>query len=293
MTNTRYSFAADEHLFAEMDEDMSLEANFCAMAICRELSGRALDGVTEVCPANASYQVTYDPDRIAPEKLLGILKEIDEEVGSATQIVADCTIFDVPVLYDDPWTKECMKQFRDRHQDPNATDLEYSARVNDLPSVEAFIGAHSSAPWFVAGVAFVAGVPFLFQMTPRERQLEVPKYLRPRTDTPALALGHGGCFSAIYAVQGAGGYQMLGIIPTPIFDRTQTLPDFKRSMILLNPGDILQFRPIDRNEYDSLRAQVDAGTFKYRSNQVQFSLADYLADSDANNARLVEALDGD
>jgi urea carboxylase len=290
--STRYSFAADEHLFVELAEDMSLEANFRSMAICRELSERALDGITEICPANASYLVRYDPDRIAPQKLREILEDIDRQVGGATQIVADCTIFDVPVLYDDPWTRDCMTKFRDRHQDPLATDLEYAARVNGLPSVKAFIDAHSAAPWFVSGVAFVAGVPFLFQMTPRERQLEVPKYLRPRTDTPALTIGHGGCFSCIYAVPGAGGYQMFGITPAPILDPSRTLPDFKHSMILLNPGDILRFRAIERAEYDALRAQVEAGTFTFTSRRVRFSLADYLVDPDASNARLVEALDG-
>ena len=32
----------------------------------------------------------------------------------------------------------------------------------------------------------VSGLPFLYQMVDRPRQIEVPKYLRPRTDTPKL-----------------------------------------------------------------------------------------------------------
>jgi urea carboxylase len=67
-------------------------------------------------------------------------------------------------------------------------------------------------------VGFVAGLPFLYQMVDRPRQLEVPKYLRPRTDTPKLTVGYGGCFTAIYSVRGAGGYQMFGITPVPIYD---------------------------------------------------------------------------
>jgi allophanate hydrolase subunit 1 len=68
---------------------------------------------------------------------------------------------------------------------PTSTDLEYAARINGLADVEAFIAAHSGAPWFVSMVGFVAGLPFMFQMVERERQLQVPKYLRPRTDTPS------------------------------------------------------------------------------------------------------------
>ena len=89
---------------------------------------------------------------------------------------------------------------------------------------------------------FVAGLPFLFQMVPRERQLEVPKYVRPRTDTPALTVGHGGCFGCIYSVRGAGGYQMFGITPVPIYDPGQDLPDFEDFMVLLQAGRHRQVR---------------------------------------------------
>ncbi len=46
----------------------------------------------------------------------------------------------------------------------------------------------------------------MYQMVEREKQIEVPKYLRPRTDTPKLTVGHGGCFGCIYSVRGGGGY---------------------------------------------------------------------------------------
>ena len=85
-------------------------------------------------------------------------------------------------------------RFRERHQDPTGTDLEYAARINGYTGVPDFIQAHSGAPWFVSMVGFVAGLPFMYQMVEREKQIEVPKYLRPRTDTPKLTVGHGGCF---------------------------------------------------------------------------------------------------
>jgi urea carboxylase len=85
------------------------------------------------------------------------------------------------------------------------TDLEYAAKINGYADVASFVAAHSGSPWFVSMVGFVAGLPFLYQMVERQRQIEVPKYLRPRTDTPKLTVGHGGCFSCVYSVRGAGG----------------------------------------------------------------------------------------
>ncbi len=70
----RYSWGGDEFVFVEMAEEMSLRANFQVMAITKELRDLRLDGVLEICPANASYQVRYDPDVLDPHELLGTLR---------------------------------------------------------------------------------------------------------------------------------------------------------------------------------------------------------------------------
>jgi allophanate hydrolase subunit 1 len=139
-------------------------------------------------------------------------------------------------------------------------------------------------------VGFVAGLPFLYQLVERAKQIEVPKYLRPRTDTPKLTIGHGGCFSCIYSVRGAGGYQMFGITPAPIFEPSQGLPYLKDFMCLFRPGDIVKWKPIDREQYDAAVKEVEAGRFDLKIRPVQFSLSRFLADPAGTNAKLVEAL---
>ena len=290
---TRYSWGGDDHVFVELDEAMSLEANFRVMAITRKLREQEVDGVFDICPANASYQVRYDPDVIAPQALVDQLRSIDDEVGDALDFELSTRIVEIPVLYQDPWTHETLMRFRDRHQNPDGTDIEFAARINGLAGPEAFIEAHSGSPWFTSMVGFVAGLPFLFQMVPRERQLEVPKYLRPRTDTPALTIGHGGCFGCIYSVRGAGGYQMFGITPAPIYDPTQQLPDFSDFVCFFRPGDIVKFTAIDRAGYDGVRAEVEAGRYRIRQRPVEFSLQPFLDDPDRYNAALLEVLRAD
>ena len=288
----RYSFGGDDHIYVELDEEMSLKANFRAMAITTVLDGRGLDGVIDICPANASYQVRFDPLVIHPRELLEKLQQIEGEVGDASGFDLDTTIVEVPVLYNDPWTNETGGRFRTHHQDPDATDLEYAAQLNGFATVDAFIEAHSAAPWFTSMVGFVAGLPFLFQMVPRSRQLEVPKYLRPRTDTPKQTIGYGGCFTAIYSVRGAGGYQMFGVTPGPIYDPTQQHPDFEDFMVFFKPGTIAKFEPIDRSTYDEYAAQVAAREFRFKQRAVKFSLREFEADPDAYNAGLLEVLHG-
>jgi urea carboxylase len=291
--SARYSWGADEHLFVEVAEEMSLEAYFRSMAIVTALRERPPDGVLDVCPANASYQVRFDPDRLAPADLLALAQRVEAEVGDARDFELETRIVEIPVLYGDPWTHETLMRFRDRHQDPEATDLEFAARINGFADVQAFVDAHCGAPWLASMVGFVAGLPFLYQMVPRDRQLEVPKYVRPRTDTPALTVGHGGCFGCIYSVRGAGGYQMFGITPLPIYDPGQSLPDFKEFVCFFRPGDIVKFTGIDRDRYDELREGAEAGDVQIRQREVSFHPPEFTEDPDAYNRRLEEVLHGD
>jgi allophanate hydrolase subunit 1 len=272
-----------------MDEEMSLDAFFKSLAMSNAAREANIDGVREICPANASFQVRYDPDVIAPEDMMAKLKEL-EKIAIDAEKRLETRIIEVPVFYRDPWTHECVMRFRERHQDPSGTDLDYAARINGYDSVEAFIEAHHSAPWFVSMVGFVSGLPFLYQLVERDKQIEVPKYLKPRTDTPKQTVGYGGCFSCIYSVRGAGGYQMFGITPMTIFDADQKVSYLKDFMVFFKPGDIVKWKPIDRAEYDRILKAVEDGTYKPRIASVTFDLQDFNGDMEGTNAKLMEAL---
>ncbi|WP_037312616.1 5-oxoprolinase subunit B family protein [Ruegeria halocynthiae] len=286
---TRYTYGGDEHIYVEMDDEMSLDAFFKSLSMSNAVRDAKIDGVTEICPANASFQVKYDPDVISPAQMMEQIKNLEHKAEDADKRLKT-RIIEIPVFYQDPWTHETVMRFRERHQDPNGTDLDYAARINGFDSVDAFIEAHHAQPWFVSMVGFVAGLPFLYQLVERDKQLQVPKYLRPRTDTPKQTVGYGGCFSCIYSVRGAGGYQMFGITPMTIFDPTQKVSYLRDFMVFFKPGDIVKWKPIDRAEYDRILAEVEAGTYAPRIAEVDFDLDAFNADMAGTNAKLMEAL---
>lgn len=287
----RYTFGGDEHLFVECSEEMSLEAFFNSMSMTTGIRESKIKGVTEICPANASFQIKFDPDVIHPNDILKEVQAI-EVAAAKSEPVITTRIVEIPVFYNDPWTHETLMRFRERHQEPTGTDLEYAARINDYGSVDDFVAAHSGSPWFVSMVGFVSGLPFMYQMVERQRQIQVPKYLRPRTDTPRLTVGHGGCFGCIYSVRGAGGYQMFGITPMPIYDPTQTTSYLKDFMVFFRPGDIVKFKPIDREAYDQAVEDVDKGRFAPPIREVKFDLREFQKDIDGYNAKLEGVLHG-
>lgn len=288
---TRYTFGGDEHLFVECSDEMSLEAFFKSLSMAKGVRESRIRGVTEICPANASFQIKFDPDIIKPDDVLKEVRAIEGAAERAEPVIRT-RIVEIPVFYNDPWTHETLMRFRERHQDPGGTDLDYAARINGYDAVTDFVAVHSGSPWFVSMVGFVAGLPFMYQMVERQRQIEVPKYLRPRTDTPKLTVGHGGCFGCIYSVRGAGGYQMFGITPMPIFDPTQTTSYLRDFMVFFRPGDIVKFKPIDRDAYDQAVEDVDKGRFAPPIRDVSFDLREFQKDIAGYNTKLEGVLNG-
>ncbi|MBD8004123.1 5-oxoprolinase subunit B family protein [Bacillus norwichensis] len=267
---TRYEYGGDEFIFVELSEEMSLEVNFQAMAITKRLKEEQLSGILDICPSNASYMVRFEPEKIHPDELISKLKEL-EQTTSIDDFELSSRMVDVPVLFEDPWTHEALMRFRDRHQDPNSTDLEYTARINGFDSTDALIDAMTGAPYLVTMIGFVPGLPWCYQMVPRDQQIEAPKYVRPRTFTPERAFGLGGAFSVIYPVDGAGGYQLFGIAAAPIFEKDSKLYDFQDTMTFPKQGDIFRYRSVTREEYDSIREEVEKGTFRYLTKEISFT----------------------
>ncbi|MBC7762899.1 MAG: carboxyltransferase domain-containing protein [Candidatus Saccharibacteria bacterium] len=288
----RYTWGGDEFLFIEIDEAMSLRANFTANAMAAQLAEDAVAGVVDICPANASLLIRFDPDVVPHHEIEARMRRIESAVENIVHPTLATRVVEVPVWYDDPFTGATGARFRKGHQRPEGNDLDFAAEENHLSSAAEFITRHHSSPWLVSMVGFVAGLPFMFQIVPQDEQLEVPKYLSPRTDTPALTVGHGGCFACIYSVRGAGGYQMFGIAAAPIFDPAQKLPDFSDFMVFFKPGDIVKFKPIGEEEYERIQAEIKTGTYTYRQASVVFDLERALADPAGYNRQIMEALNG-
>jgi urea carboxylase len=278
MPITRYDYGGDEYILVIFNEAMDLETNFKILAVRQEIQHRNIPGVIETCPANASYMVHFHPEVIYPDRLIRELKDIEHTVQHSGALRS--RLVDIPVLFDDPWTRECAQRFGDRHQDPSVSNLEYLMRINGYASKEAFIAAYCDRPYWISMVGFVPGTAWCYRMVSPDRAIQAPKYVRPRTDTPERAVAHGGVFLCIYPVRGPGGYQMIGMSAVPVYDPEERLPDLRGRYILAEAGDRWKFRPIDMDEYNDIRAKVDARTYRYRIIEQEFRPNLYLQDPD-------------
>jgi urea carboxylase len=85
---------------------------------------------------------------------------------------------------------------------------------------------------------------------------------------------------------------MFGITPMPIYDPKQKIRYLRDFMILFKPGDMVQFKPIDRAGYDQIVDHVANDRFELRIRPVTFVLEDFHKDPAGYARKLEEALNG-
>lgn len=257
----RFLNAGDRFVLLELCNSMRLEQNLQAIQLADRLLEAGVAGIIETLPMFVSVLIHYDSLVLLPERLKDIVRTIWQDILEQTDIVVPSRLLEIPVMYCDPWTRECVEDYS-RKIRAIEDDPTFVARINGLAGPDELVRRHSSTQHWVGGVGFRPGTPDMLPLDPR-CTLSIPKYNPPRLWTPEGSVGVGGGFTSIYPMLSPGGYHLIGRTPVPIFSLEKRLAPFRSKATLLVPGDRIKFRPIVRDEYDAIRAEVEAGTYRY------------------------------
>lgn len=162
---------------------------------------------------------------------------LKELVNSASAEKKKLTrLYELPVCYDDEF----------------GLDLEEVSEKNDLSKQE-IIERHTAPDYTIYFTGFLPGFLYLGGL---DEKLEIPRKTEPRLEIEKGAVGLAGNQTGIYPQKSAGGWQIIGNCPVPLFDTSSVPPtDFQ-------PGYKLQFYQVSREKYDEIREAVQNETFK-------------------------------
>ncbi|MFT9850081.1 5-oxoprolinase subunit B family protein [Aneurinibacillus sp. REN35] len=277
LSKTKFQFIGDEYIFAEISRDMSLESNFKALAITNDIRRRNIPGIIDICPANASYLVRFNPEIISPIDLQDYLKEIDITKSNPSELNLKVKIVEIPTWYDDPVTREYSQRYKLHHQTSDFSNFEFVMKINGFSDKQAFINAHSQMPYLITMVGFSPGTAWEFPLgLHKDEIIQTPKYVSPRTETPRNSVGIGGAFTVVYPDSLPGGYQLIGMSAVPVINIKNSLEDLKDTYFLARPGDMWKHRPIDESEYQRIVTEVSKGTYRYHMKSITFVAEEYL-----------------
>jgi inhibitor of KinA len=197
----------------------------------RALELAALPGVIELAPAYTTIGVFFDPARNSGHSPFESLQKAIEHALSVSTMLSEAEteapVREVPVCYDDA-------EF--------APDLGDVARTANLAADEA-VRRHASAIYRVNCVGFTPGFPYLSGLPP---EIATPRRAVPRKEIPAGSVAIGGAQTGIYPRKSPGGWNVIGRTPLRLFDVKREPP------AMFQIGDRIRFRPVSREEFDSL-----------------------------------------
>ncbi|MBW3098030.1 5-oxoprolinase subunit B family protein [Pseudohoeflea coraliihabitans] len=257
----RFLPGGDRFMEVELGDGMDFVLNFRVHSLASAIREEKIKGVIELVPELASMMVSYDPAQISYDDLSKEITRLHEAAGQGEIADLPSRLFSIPVLYFDPWTDECIEDYRAKVA-AKTPDPDLICELNNVADRAALRRLHASSEYWVAALGFWPGLCSLMPLDDRAR-LVAPKYDPPRTWTPKGAIGLGGALTCIYPDQTPGGYQLLARTPVPTFDREQRLSAFKDSLALFRPGDRVRFQPIEREEYDWIEARVEDGSYQH------------------------------
>lgn len=178
------------------------------LALLTSLRAEPIAGIEELVPAARTILITFRPAALSAAALAHAVRQRKLD---ARETRVDKRI-EIPVRYD-------------------GEDIAEVAGLLGITPDE-LVRRHTGSDYTVAFTGFAPGFAYLSGGHP---SLNVPRRTVPRTRIPAGAVGLAGSFSGVYPQASPGGWQIIGVTDTPMWDLSRETP------ALLQPGDTVRF----------------------------------------------------
>ena len=178
------------------------------LALLAALQAAPVHGIEELVPAARTLLIRYRPAALSRGELQAW---VAARVGSSAAARPTARI-EIPVDY-------------------SGEDIDEVAAMLGISRAE-LVRRHTGSDYTVAFTGFAPGFAYL---SGGHASLNVPRRTTPRTRIPAGAVGLAGQFSGVYPQSSPGGWQIIGVTATPMWDLARAVP------ALLQPGFSVRF----------------------------------------------------
>ena len=227
MTNNKITIipSGDSAILVRFGNEITEAINKLVHDLHFMLDELKIKGIIEMVPAYTDLLILYNPLQISYNGLSQIINEEIQKPGKLGTI--EQRLIQIPVCYDEEFGSD-MKEVSEH------TGL----------SKEEIIRIHSTSKYLVYMLGFTPGFSYLGGM---DERIACPRKKIPRQDIPAGSVGIADKQTGIYPIESPGGWQLIGRTPLKLFD-----PE-RDEVFLCRAGDQLQFIPISKTEFESLK----------------------------------------
>ncbi len=186
--------------------------------LAKEIEAQGIEGFIDLVPSYKALCIFFDEASWSYQSIIATLASLPNSSETANK----ASSITIPLCYE---------------LGLDWDELEAHTRL----SREEIIQIHSNTEYTVAMMGFIPGFVFLAGL---DECISCPRKHTPRTSIPPGSVGIGGKQTGIYSLESPGGWNILGRTPVSFFDITQTPPT------QVNPGDVIKFKPISKEEFE-------------------------------------------
>ena len=212
----------DAALYCDFGKDVNRETNTQVIRYFKSIQKENIVSINNLSPSYNKLIISFDIKKTNFKDL----KKLIENLNITNEDDLENKKIEVPVCCDENFALDIVR-------------LENKLNLKREKIYENFF----SKEFFCYMTGFIAGMPFLGDLSKnmRANRLETP---RVRVPKGSVALTEQ--FANIYTFESPGGWNVIGNSPLRIFDSSK-----EESPNLINPGDIVLFKEISKNQYEN------------------------------------------
>ena len=212
----------DAALYCDFGKKVNKETNTQVIRYFKSIQKENIVSINNLSPSYNKLIISFDLKKTNFKDL----KKLIENLNITNEDDLENKKIEVPVCCDENFALDIVR-------------LENKLNLKREKIYENFF----SKEFFCYMTGFIAGMPFLGDLSEnmRANRLETP---RVRVPKGSVALTEQ--FANIYTFESPGGWNVIGNSPLRIFDSSK-----EESPNLINPGDIVLFKEISKNQYEN------------------------------------------
>ena len=212
----------DAALYCDFGKEVNKEINSLVIKYFKTLKIKNIEGVNNLIPSYNKLIISFDLKKTNfkdLKKFIENLKIIEVDKLRNKKI-------EIPMCNDESFSLDIKR-------------LEEKLRIKGDKIYENFFNQE----FFCYMTGFIAGMPFLGDL---DKNMRAKRLETPRVKVPKGSVGVTEQFANIYTFESPGGWNIIGNTPMKIFNSfDETNPN------LINPGDIVTFTRITKDQYKS------------------------------------------
>ena len=212
----------DAALYCDFGNEVNREVNNNVIRYFKSIKKENIDGIDNLAPSYNKLIISFD----LRKKNFQEIKKLIENLHVISDDNLDSNQITIPVCCDEQFSLDIKR-------------LEKELKCSSEKIYEKFF----SKDFFCYMTGFIAGMPFLGDL---ENDLRAKRLETPRVKVPKGSVGLTEQFANIYTFESPGGWNIIGNTPSIIFDSSKEIcPN------LINPGDIVTFKRITKDQYEN------------------------------------------